>query len=242
MIREMIKESKQSDIMKYFPKKLQKEVKNEIAQTKMWIEAMNYPRDTGYFGFYGAKDGDKLEFNVKTHLEYDEDKLKEIFGDEELYSQLNFYEEEYYNMGREDLEEGLKSEFGLGDFSYAGRSGGYLLIGDYEDFLFNGTDAYDIHVEEEYIDEQQDYLDEIEVLINDLADEGPMGDYWDSYISDLEDLIENGFPYDNSIKKGAEKIISKNYKKLEKFIEDSTKNFGNGFEDFVISAYEANNS
>ncbi len=227
MIREIIQEKKEGDIVKYLPKKLQKLIKTDLPQAKMWVEAMDYPLDSGYYGHYGKKAGEKLEFNVKTSLEYDYDE----------YTDVEMESDDYYEMGREDLAESLRSEFGVDVYGYDGRSGGYLLLEDYDNAIFGGTGVNDVYTDEGYISEVQDYIDEVERLISDLDQEGPTGEDWDDYVADLEYTLDDGAPYDTSINKNYAKIIRANYKKLEKFIEDSVKGYGKGFADYLKNNY-----
>jgi mRNA-degrading endonuclease RelE of RelBE toxin-antitoxin system len=237
MIREIIQEGKIKDILKYLPKKTQKLVKSELEMTNRWIEAMEFPLKAGYYGYYGEKAGEKLEFNVKTYLEYDDEEALKIIGGDDN-SDLDNFINDYYEMGREDLYESLKSEFGIEVYGYDGRSGGYILLEDYELALFGGIGTEDIYTDEDYIEEMRDYVGGVEDLLNDISNEGPLGDNFEDYVNDLEYMLDDGAPYDNNINKNWEKVVKSNYSKLEKFIEDSTKNFGKYFIEYLKDTME----
>jgi len=237
MIREIIQEGKTNDIIKYLPKKLQKQVKSEIEKTNTWIEAMSYPQDSGYFGHYGNKAGEKFEFNVKSPLEYTDEQALEIIGSEHR-SDLEPFIDDYYTFGREDLEESLRSELGIEVYGFDGRSGGYILLEDYDYALYGGTGADEIYTDESYIEEMEDYVNELETLLSDIGEEGPLGDHFEDYVSDLEQTLNEGAPYDNSINKNWEKVIKSNYSKIEKFIKDSTNEFGKYFIQYLKNTME----
>ena len=236
MLRETVQliEAHKEPILKYVPKKIGKRYSKRMAEIELWVEAMKYPYEAGYMGHYGDKEG-QLEFDVKEPLDYDYEDMLELVGDDDA---LNWRIEDYYIMGREDLEETLKSEFGCSDFEYNGRSGGYLLIGDYDNAVFGGAGINDISVwyDDNYgetIDEVLEMYDDLEQIISDLTETGPMGEFWDDYMGDLEDLLDQSDDFDTSVKKGATKIIEKNMTKLTKRIEEITSSFGSGFEPLV---------
>jgi len=238
MIREIIQESKVQDILKYFPKKLAKRYKQEVEQANTWVEAMDYPMDSGWYGHYGEKAGAKLEFNVKTYLNYDMEEVKSILGEDTEESDLEFYIEDYYNMGREDLEESLKSEFGISVFGYDGRQGGYILLDDWEEAMYKGTGAVEVHPNEDdgYIQEVQDWIDDVEADLADIAQIGPLDEEFEERVDNFEYILDE-LPYDVSISKKYDKILNKNYNTLEKFINDSVKSFGDYFIDFLKNNY-----
>jgi len=244
MLREVVQivEAHRDPIFKYIPKKLGKRLDKRMSEIELWVEAMKYPWDADYFGHYG-KDKGLLEFNVKESLDFDYDEaLDMIGGDAEL---LNYRIEDYYNMGREDLEETLRSEFGMGDFEYAGRQGGYLLVGDYDDAIFGGTGIKEVSVwyDDNYgtvVDAVLEIYDDLESMISDLTEEGPMGERFEEYLEDIENILDDSENYDISVKKGATNIIGKNYLKIVKRIEQITDGFGSGFMDYLTDMVEAN--
>jgi len=204
---------------------------------------MKYPYEAGYFGHYGDKAVAKLEFNVKSYLDYDQDKLLELVGGDE--DVLQFRIDDYYEMEREDLKESLKSEFGIDVYGYDGRQGGYALLEDYEDFLFKGTKVGEVSLwyDDNYgtaVDEVMEYQDNLEQIISDLTQEGPLGDFWDDYLNDLEEMLDEGSPYEINITKNPTKIIAKNYSVLKKFIKTAVDGFGSGFEEYVKDMVENN--
>jgi len=239
MIREAVElvESKTPSILKYIPKKLGKKYTTAKAEAEAWIEIMKYPFDAGYFGHYGKDEG-KLEFNIKTHLDFDMDEVKALLNtDEEDVYQMS---DNYLELQREDLEESLKSEFGCAEFSYSGRQGGYILIKDYDEAIFGGMGLNEISPwnDDNYgdpVDEIMEWVDDIETLMTDLEGEGPLGENWDTYIADLNEMIDEGVvtDYDLSNKKGALKVMAKNYTKLETFIEKAKSSVESGFMDYV---------
>jgi len=234
MLREVVLEVRKDNVWKYFPKKIKKAYNVNFKEAELWVEAMKYPYEAGWMGYYGAKKG-SLEFNVKAYLEYDEDEVLELVEyDQET---LEYFIGRYYEYEREDLEESLKAEFDLDDFSYAGRSGGYLLVGDYGDYLYKGAVDGEVSVwyDDNYgdpVDEVMEWIEEVEQAIMDLTEEGPTGENWEEYLESLEELLDD-VPYETSIKKGALKIIEKNYDTLEKFIEKTVKVFEKGFTNWL---------
>jgi hypothetical protein len=185
----------------------------------------------------------KLEFNVKSYLDYDEDVINDLLGnDPEL---LNMRIDDYYEMEREDLAESLSAEFGISVYGYDGRSGGYILLEDYEEYLFRGTKAGEISLWDndnygEPVDDVMEYRDNLDEAILSLTEQGPLGEFWDDYLVDLEEMLDEGSEYDVDIAKNATKIIAKNYNKLDSFISKAVDGFGSGFEEFVRDMVENN--
>jgi hypothetical protein len=239
MLKEALFEAKRDQIWKYIPKKYAKKYDTIMKEIDTWLDAMRYPYSAGWFGHYGEKAGRKLEFNVKTWVDYDEELVDLVGGQERLNDYMNMY----FEIEREDLAEVLKETFKISVFGYDGRSGGYLLLDDWEDYIFKGTKVGEISIwdDDNYgdpVEEVMDYQEELEQIIADLSQEGPLGEFWDDYVQDLESLLEEGSPYEIDIIKNPTKIMAKNYDILEKTIEHAVNGFNKGFEEFVKTSME----
>jgi hypothetical protein len=78
--------------------------------------------------------------------------------------------------------------------------------------------------------------------LRDLEAEGPLGENWEDYISDLEGLLDDVDSVfgGSRPKKNAEKILMKNYQKLEMDIQSQVEAFKENCVDWVASYLDAN--
>jgi hypothetical protein len=132
MLKEIITELNESssipkNVLKYLPKNVKKRVVKDVEDLEKALEVLTWPEESGMFGHYGQRDN-LLEFNVKAHLDCDESDFPGCST-----QNIEFAIEDYYDVSRKDLQDYLEDKYGVTVEGFDGRSGGYLLLGDWEE-------------------------------------------------------------------------------------------------------------